>query len=219
MKKLSVFIMLILAMSSCKNSPDEIRIGTQTWMAANLNVESFRNGDLIPEAKTKDEWRKAGDEGKPVWCYYQNDPENGKKYGKLYNWYAVNDSRGLAPEGWSIPSLADYNLLEEEVRKMKDIYGDINKSAGNKLKSKEGWEVNNGTNESNFNALPGGVRDGLNFWGAGEKGCWWTSTECYGDDAKYVKLYSEKRNLRDDYVGKSCCFSVRCIKGYNKASK
>lgn len=211
--------MLILAMSSCKNSPDEIRIGTQTWMAANLNVESFRNGDLIPEAKTKDEWRKAGDEGKPAWCYYQNDPENGKKYGKLYNWYAVNDSRGLAPEGWSIPSLADYNLLEEEVRKMKDIYGDINKSAGNKLKSKEGWEVNNGTNESNFNALPGGVRDGLNFWGAGEKGCWWTSTEYYGRTALYVKLYSEKRNLRDDYASIFCGLSVRCIKGYNKASK
>lgn len=211
--------MLILAMSSCENSPNEIRIGTQTWMTENLNVESFRNGDLIPEAKTKDEWKKAGEEGKPAWCYYQNDPDNGKKYGKLYNWHAVNDSRGLAPEGWSIPSLADYNLLEEEVRKIKDIYGDINKSAGNKLKSKEGWEKNNGTNESNFNALPGGIRDGFNFWGAGEKGFWWTSTEYYGRTARYVKLYSEKRNLRDDYASMFCGFSVRCIKGINPKEK
>lgn len=206
--------MLILAMSSCKNSPDEIRIGDQIWMAENLNVETFRNGDLIPEAKTKDEWRKAGVEGKPAWCYYQNDPENGKKYGKLYNWHAVNDPRGLAPEGWSIPSLADYNLLEKEVRKMKDVYGDINKAAGNKLKSKEGWVENYGTNESNFNALPGGSRDNVfNFRGAGETGFWWTSTELYGGDARYVMLDSEKRNLREGYVGMSCGFSVRCIKG------
>lgn len=212
--------MLILAMSSCENSPNEIRIGTQTWMAENLNVESFRNGDLIPEAKTKDEWKKAGEEGKPAWCYYQNDPENGKKYGKLYNWHAVNDSRGLAPEGWSIPSLADYYLLEKQVKKMKDVYGDVNRHSGIKLKSIEGWKYNgNGTNESKFEALPGGYRNNRGFWDVGECGYWWTSTEQYAERVSYVELCSDKDNLIEDRVGKSVGLSIRCIKGYNKASK
>jgi uncharacterized protein (TIGR02145 family) len=68
-------------------------------MAENLDGYRFRNGDPIPEARTKEEWSKAS----PAWCYYENDPENGTKYEKLYNWYALVDPRGLAPEGWHVP--------------------------------------------------------------------------------------------------------------------
>ena len=73
------------------NTYKTVTIGEQTWMAENLNVSKFRNGDEIPEAKTNEEWIKAGNEGKPAWCYYENIPANGEKYGKLYNWYAVTD--------------------------------------------------------------------------------------------------------------------------------
>jgi len=69
-------------------------------MAKNLNVSTFRNGDAISEAKTDEEWRTAGENKKPVWYYYDNEYSNGEKYGKLYNWYAVIDPRGLAPVCW-----------------------------------------------------------------------------------------------------------------------
>ena len=93
-----------------------VTIGTQVWMTENLDVAEFRNGDPIPEAKSNDEWFRAGREGKPAWCYYNNNSENGFKYGKLYNWYAVNDTRGLAPDGWRIPTDKDWVILAKYLR-------------------------------------------------------------------------------------------------------
>jgi len=89
-----------------------VRIGEQVWMAENLNVSKFRNGDLIPEAKTKEEWKAAGENKQPAWCYYDNDKKNGEKYGKLYNWYAINDRRGVIPEGWHLPSDEEISTLK-----------------------------------------------------------------------------------------------------------
>jgi uncharacterized protein (TIGR02145 family) len=86
-------------------------IGAQTWMAENLNVSTFRNGDNIPEAKTNEEWNTAGENGQPAWCYYDFDSNNGAEYGKLYNWFAVTDLRGLAPFGWHTPNLDEWNIL------------------------------------------------------------------------------------------------------------
>lgn len=108
-----------------------IAIGTQTWMAENLNVDRFRNGDPIPEAKSDAEWKLAGINKQPAWCYYNNDPKNGEKYGKLYNWYAVNDPRGLAPEGYVIPTKENWETL-------KAFLGD---HGGLKLKSTEKIEI------------------------------------------------------------------------------
>lgn len=85
-------------------SAPSVKIGNQTWMSQNLTVTKFRNGDPIPEAKTKDEWQTANKNGKPAFCYYNNDPSTAKTHGVLYNYYAVNDSRALAPEGWRVPS-------------------------------------------------------------------------------------------------------------------
>jgi uncharacterized protein (TIGR02145 family) len=87
-------------------------IGSQTWMAENLNVDRFRNGDVIPEAKTDEEWMTACRNFQPAWCYYKNDPKNGAKFGKLYNFWAVIDSRGIAPNGWKVPSDDDFNNLK-----------------------------------------------------------------------------------------------------------
>ena len=81
-----------------------VTVGTQVWLVKNLNVDRFANGDPIPEAKTSKEWKSASDNGRPAWCYYQNDPANGRTYGRLYNWHAVKDPRGLAPQGWHVPS-------------------------------------------------------------------------------------------------------------------
>ena len=88
-----------------------VKIGNQEWMSENLNVDHFRNGDIIPEVKSKEDWEEAGKNGQPAWCYYENDPKNGEKYGKFYNWYAVNDPRGLAPEGWHIPSDGEWTEM------------------------------------------------------------------------------------------------------------
>lgn len=83
-------------------------------LTANLNTDRFRNGDLIPEAKSNEEWIEAGKNKQPAWCYYNNDPANGEKYGKLYNWYAVNDPRGLAPEGYHIPTIEEMEDFRDE---------------------------------------------------------------------------------------------------------
>jgi hypothetical protein len=88
-----------------------VMIGTQKWVIANLNVTTFRNGDTIPEARTNKEWETAGKSEKPAWCYYNNNPANGPKFGRLYNWYAVNDPRGLAPVGCILSNDDDWARL------------------------------------------------------------------------------------------------------------
>lgn len=108
-----------------------VTIGTQVWMTKNLDVATFRNGDPIPEAKTNEEWKKAGENKQPAWCYYNNDPANGAKYGKLYNWYAVNDPRGLAPIGYHIPSVVEWTIIVE--------YLGGEEAAGKKMKSTTEW--------------------------------------------------------------------------------
>jgi uncharacterized protein (TIGR02145 family) len=146
------------------------KLGTQEWIATNLNTTKFQNGDIIPEAKTKEEWVKAGSEKKPAWCYYENDPENGKKYGKLYNWYAINDPRGLVPKGWHVATNPDWMTL------VKNLLGiDY---AGPKLKSRTGWKSKNGTDNIGFSALPGGYRDEKGgFKDLGAICQWWSNSE------------------------------------------
>ena len=125
-----LFIQLSLSISPVLSQ--DITIGTQTWTNKNLDVSTFRNGEAIPEAKSKEEWSKAGDNETAAFCYYEYDSKNGKVYGKLYNWYAVNDSRGLAPKGYHVPSDDEWTILT-------DFLGgsDI---AGKKMKSKDGWK-------------------------------------------------------------------------------
>ncbi|MDA7730389.1 hypothetical protein N8833_01325, partial [Salibacteraceae bacterium] len=110
-------------------SSQTVTIGSQVWMTKNLNVDKFRNGDPIPQAKTDEEWENAGKNKQPAWCYYDNDPSNGAKYGKLYNWFAVNDPRGLAPSGYHVPSKSEW-------RKMENFLGS---DVGKKMKSTSGW--------------------------------------------------------------------------------
>jgi len=182
-----------------------VKIGTQTWMSVNLNVSTFRNGDPIPQAKTDEEWKKAGDNEQPAWCYYDNDPANGAKYGKLYNWYAVIDPRGLAPEGWHVPSDAEWT-------KLTDFLG--GEVAGTKMKSTSGWAENgNGTNTSGFSGLPGGYRyyNG-SFDDVGGDGNWWSSTEDLTGNAWYRYLNYLNGNVYRYDSNKKNGFSVRCLR-------
>ena len=184
-----------------------IKINNQEWLAGNLIVSSFRNGDSITEAKTDEEWEKAGKEGKPAWCYI-NDPENKEKYGKLYNWYAVNDPRGMALAGWNIPTDAEWSQLV-------DFLGG-GEVAGHKMKSTEGWTRNgNGTDEIGFSGFPGGSRAGNGSFGdsgGGTIGGWWSSTEVYTNYVWIRYLTNIDGRAYKDYYSKELGFSVRCMR-------
>jgi len=203
---LLLYILLSGAAGDKNPEPLTVRIDQKVWMLENLNVGVFRNGDPIPEARTDEEWTNAGKEGKPAWCYYENKIENGEKYGRLYNWYAVNDSRGLASQGWHISA-------DVEWRQTTDFLGGED-AAGIKMKSKTGWNNDgNGTNESGFTGLPGGCRD-LNgkFSGEGRIGFWWTATGYDTTLAWYRCIdISPYYVYRTNYY-KQNGLSVRCIR-------
>jgi uncharacterized protein (TIGR02145 family) len=203
---LSAVVMTAMMLSACGvGASNEVTIGTQVWTTKNLDVSTFRNGDPIPEAKTMEEWQKAGKNKQPAWCYYDNDPSNGAKYGKLYNWYAVNDPRGLAPNGYHIPTDAEWTILEEY----------LGKDAGEKMKSTSGWKDNgNGTNSSGFSGLPGGFRyDDGTFGSVGKDGYWWSSTEVSTFSAWYRYLFYYDGNVyRAIYFKKEVGLSVRCLR-------
>src|SRR5262245_8354555 len=112
-----------------------VTIGSQTWMSRNLDVSRFQNGDPIPEARRIEDWVNAGKNGRPAWCYYENKPELGAIYGRLYNWYAVVDVRRLAPDGWHIPSDPEHTqnpATKEFTQLVKQLGG--THYAGSKLK-------------------------------------------------------------------------------------
>jgi uncharacterized protein (TIGR02145 family) len=185
-----------------------ITIGKQVWMTQNLNLDKFRNGDPIPQAKTNEEWKKAGENKQPAWCYYDNDPANVEKFGKLYNWYAVNDSRGIAPQGWHVPSDAEWTILTD------NLGGTT--AAGIKMKSESNWNENgNGDNNSGFAGLPCGRRlnDGR-FNSIGYEGYWWTSTDDKSNSAyiRYLNYFNGIVNWDYNLKSKAHGFSVRCIK-------
>jgi len=179
---------------------------SQIWAPTNLDVGTFRNGDLIPEAITAGEWEEAGVKQNPVWCYFNNDPANYAKYGKLYNWYAVNDPRGLAPAGWHIPSDHEWTLFINNLGG-KDL-------AGKKMKSTSGWNNRgNGDNSSGFAGLPGGFRAyNGKYLNAGDFGYWWSFTEYNPFSSWYHILYCSYNFVYRDFYFKGYGMSVRCLK-------
>lgn len=185
---------------------DNIKIGTLNWMNSNLNVDSFHNGDMIQEVKTDEDWKLFAELGKPCWCYYDNDPLNGSIYGKLYNWHAVADKRGLAPEGWHIPSEKEFSILVD------NLGGPA--IAGGSLKSRSYWNMPNtgATNSSIFTGLPGGFRyeDGQ-FIFKGNYGYWWTSSEFDSLNALGVRLNYDDVSLNQYDYPKCIGFSIRCV--------
>jgi uncharacterized protein (TIGR02145 family) len=181
-----------------------VKIGNQIWMAENLNVDHYANGDPIPEVKDYNQWSKLNS---GAWCYYDNDIANRKVYGKLYNWYAVKDSRGLCPAGWHVPSDDDWTTLEN--------YLGGREVAGGKMKAITGWKSPNtgASNQSGFQGFPGGFRNQLGSYNfIGYFGFWWSSTESYSDSAWGRELYYDSSVVYRDYYNKQLGFSVRCVR-------
>jgi len=216
MKKLniaSILCGLILCIASCGPSSNkteedstkdkgEVTIGSQVWTSKNLDVSKFKNGEEIPEAETKDQWKAFSDANEAAWCYYENKTE----YGKLYNWYAVNDPRGLAPAGFHIPTDAEWTTLTN--------YLGGETIAGAKMKSNTGWEDNgNGTNSSAFAGLPGGYRNNDGSFGdVGAYGSWWSSSEFDTGSAWSRVLGNGSGDVFRFYFSKQFGFSVRCLR-------
>ena len=199
----------------------EVKIGTQIWSALNLNTTNFSNGEPIANAKTLKQWEKATEKRTAAWCSYKNSEENAKKYGNLYNWYALNDARGLAPKGWRVPTSDDFNELYEFLRE----------NGGNiigKLKSKNSWisddgysteEEVNGTDDYGFCALPGGfIQESGDFMDLGIKAFFWTSEETHKFNAKSLHILNGNANCEDNTTDifqlnrKSDGLSIRLIK-------
>lgn len=165
-----------------------VKIGSQVWLAQNLNTDRFQNGDVIPEAKTREEWYLAGENKQPAWCYFDNDTANGSKYGKLYNWYAVVDPRGLAPKGWHIPRDSEWDIV------VNFLGGGA--KAGVKMKSKIGWNIDcNGTNSSGFSGLPGGIRENNGFSDTRINGCAFWSTTVFIPPNAIANIEQHKKKL------------------------
>jgi uncharacterized protein (TIGR02145 family) len=193
-----------------------VTIGTQVWMAENLKTTKYRNGDTIPNITGDTKWRLLSTE---AYCDYENTPGNSAIYGKLYNWYAIVDSRYIAPIGWHVPTDAEWTTLENYVADNYGTYGSVAKA----LASTTNWALSSvaGTpgaapknnNSAGFTALPGGYRvsSGL-FYNVGEYGGWWSSSEGSTLIAYCRYLHYIDSFLLRSYNGKECGFSVRCLK-------
>ena len=195
-----------------------IRIAGQEWMAENLNVDIYRNGDPIPLIRVNEQWRERTKDACFEWI---GEPEHVSLFGKFYNWYAVNDPRGLAPEGWHIPS-------DEEWQSLIDNLGgsDI---AGGKLKEigTMHWKIPNvgAADEFGFKALPAGyiTYDGY-VLELGEVARFWSSTEGEPEyDFKTMKMqsiiaiirelsYNEKTINKGLGLEKNYGLSIRCVR-------
>jgi uncharacterized protein (TIGR02145 family) len=202
----TTLISLFLVLSIYTLQGQGIMIGNLEWMSTNLDVTKFRNGDPIPEAKTPEEWQNARDNKQPAWCWYENDEANAKVYGVIYNWFAVNDERGLAPEGWHVATDEEWNRLTELM--------DGSEAAGNRLKSKEGWfENGNGSDETGFHAIPSGFRNYNGSFYVLGKGCYyWTADKNNASTAWYRFIYYSDSNVYRYNSNKGSGFSVRCVK-------
>jgi uncharacterized protein (TIGR02145 family) len=193
------------------NSYSSIVINGKQWMKENLNVSKYRNGDVIPQVTDIAQW-DALTTG--AWCYYADDTANGTTYGKLYNWYAVNDPRGLAPIGWHIPTdtewsslitfLGGYNVAGPKLKNPVPLWSNLTQGA---------------TNQSGFSALPSGYSyltltytpADQPFKRLGEVAYWWSATASSTSTAYSYNIDLGNSATRSSIRNKTG-ISVRCIK-------
>ena len=187
------------------NSYPADQTGSMLWTGKNLDVAHYRNGDAIPEVRNPKEWAtlRTG-----AWCYNDNKQKNGVLFGKLYNWYAVNDPRGIAPKGWHVATDAEWSALG-------DLLGG-SALAGGTLKAATIWKEQKSerSNISGFDALPAGARrdtDGK-FMLPGEYSRVWSSTESTAKSAWCRSLGYFDAALRRGMANKNIGISVRCVK-------
>lgn len=182
-----------------------IKICNQTWMYKNLDKVTYNNGDPIPQVTDSTEWANLTT---GAWCWYNNDSASyAAVYGRLYNWYAVSDPRGLAPVGWHIPTDAEWSTLIS-------CLGGTFFTAGGKMKALTLWDDPNtgATNSSGFTALPGGSRYDFGPFGIRRYGYWWTSSEYSASNAYVRYLQYAESGLFGGSGNKINGYSVRCVK-------
>jgi uncharacterized protein (TIGR02145 family) len=183
-----------------------VTIGTQVWMAENLKVTHYRNGDAIPNVTVPAAW---GELTSGAYCNYDNDTAQAADYGRLYNWFAVDDSRNIAPIGWHVPTDAEWQAL------VNYLGGDA--IAGGKMKETgtEHWVSPNtgATNESGFCALPGGDRSGSgHYYDINDLAYFWSST-----DSSSFHVWTRALDCNNSAVGRPYSdvqdgLSIRCVK-------
>ncbi|MFN5372578.1 MAG: FISUMP domain-containing protein [Bacteroidia bacterium] len=180
-----------------------VAIGNQIWMAKNLNTLTYANGDSIKAVSSASDWKtlKTG-----AWSIYSNKSENDNLNGKLYNWYAVSDKRGLCPVGWRVPSQDDWNQLIE--------YVGGNKIGAKFIKAPKVWQENKATSVSvGFDIIPSGFRNYYgSFFNLGYYASIWSLNESNLEDAIYVYLYYGSDSINQKEISKKSGLSVRCIK-------
>ena len=193
------------------NIYNTVQIGNQCWTQSNLKVSKYRNGDTIPNFIGNTAWSQTNTSWTGAWCNYDNISANDALYGKLYNWYAVEDLRGICPSGWHVPSDAEWTTLENHLGGPSVAGGALTSTLT--LPNTGGWASPNtgATNLSGFTALPGGLRSlGGIFDYVISNGAWWSATE-----QSMSNVW--RRNLQESYIwrysdDKSSGFSVRCLK-------
>jgi uncharacterized protein (TIGR02145 family) len=203
------------------NVYNTIVIGNQTWTKENLNVSKYRNGD--PILRVDDSWDGLTT---GAWCYYANQTSNGVVYGKLYNWYAINDPRGIAPEGYHVPNIDEWILLRDFLITNGNNYdGTVTgNKIGKSLSSTTLWDEtpNEGAvgndltlnNSSSFSGLPGGVRwsDPNVDFNAIRRGAYWWSSSASTNNATSYSLNANSDDLRQLGFNKKYGMSIRCVK-------
>jgi len=209
------------------NTYKTIAIGAQVWMAENLNVTHYRDGTAIPHLTSGGDWEStiAGS-----YCYVNNKSSNGGTYGALYNWYAVKDSRNIAPVGWHVPTDDEWKELEMALGMSQSDAGDHGRGRGEWEGSKlagstdlwangsniKGWSSSQNHAEfgsSGFNALPGSYRVDIgDFMLLGFDANFWSATENTSTDAWSRDLNFGSRSVNRFYSSKSYGFSIRCVR-------
>jgi uncharacterized protein (TIGR02145 family) len=186
-----------------------VQIGDQCWFAENLRTTTYLNGDSIPQNLNEGDWSSTTS---GAMAFYNNGPA----YGGLYNWFAVDDARGLCPSGWHVPTDGEWMTMEMALGMSE---ADANSTGwrgtdqGTQMKTTYGWYYDgNGTNSSGFSGLPGGNRANDGYFNyAGDVGLWWSSSPS-GSNAwlRYMNSYFEsvtRANLNPRWG-----FSVRCVR-------
>ena len=184
-----------------------VAIGNQIWIVENLKTTHYNNGDPIPNISNPTQWsyQTVG-----TYCDYKNKPKNSEIYGRLYNWYAMNDSRKICPSGFHVPTSAEWDTLIvflgdsiKAVRRMKET-GSMHWKGANESSN----------NSSGFTALPGGFRafEGT-FVVLGKGAYWWASNANKDNEGYYTFIFSGRATIgRDTGADKEPGHSVRCIK-------
>lgn len=199
------------------NNYTTVVIGNQTWLRENLKVIRYNDGTAISNVTSSTSWLGLTT---GAYCNYNNDISYVDTYGRLYNWYAVTNSRRLCPTGWHVPSDAEWTQLEIYLGMSQTTANLVNwrgTNEGGKMKESglTHWNSPNtgATNESGFNGLPGGIRWTSDFSNSVRaNGTWWSSTEYNSNEAWYRGLYWDRGTICRSQDPKTYGFAVRCIK-------